>query len=77
MNRAQIKLEADVNECNESGYKKLMKMVQKGDIRCVNALIKAGADVNKSNRNGFTPLHIAARYGIDSCIKLLVKQEPM
>ena len=50
-----------------------MEMVQKGDIRRVNALIKAGADVNKSNRNGFTPLHIAARYGIDSCIKLLVK----
>ena len=73
MGNSLKKLGSGVNECNESGYTKLMKMVQKGDIRCVNALIKAGADVNKSNRNGFTPLHIAVRYGIDSCIKLLVK----
>ena len=67
-----IKTETNTVEIVIYDVSPLCKLIQKGDLGAVKALIDSGEDVNKKSK-GLTPLMFAARHNKADIAKLLIK----
>jgi uncharacterized protein len=61
-----------MTQSSDSGFRRLIKAVKRGDVDAIDSLAKAGVDVNGHNEQSMTPLCVAAVKGNTRVMRALL-----